>query len=101
MSRIALFVIDIQVELAQDPKTEIPHARRIREAGELILSKARSIIDTARANRQHPNLEIVIVQHEEKAEDGTLVRGSQPWKVIFPPREGDDVERLVSKNIRE
>ena len=101
MTRAVLFVIDIQVELAQHPKTEIPHAGRIREAGNAILAKARAAIDTARANRQRPGLDIVIVQHEEKPGVGTLVRGSKPWELVFTPREGDSAEWLISKHVRE
>ena len=101
MTRTALFVIDIQGELAQDPKTEIPHAKRIREAGDVILTKAREAIDKARANGQHSDLEIVIVQHEEKPEEGTMIRGSKSWELVFAPREGDDTEILVSKDVRE
>jgi len=101
MSRTALFVIDIQIDMAQDPKTEIPHARRIREAGAEILNRARSAIDNARTNNREPNLEIVIVQHEEKPADGPLVKGSEPWKLIFDPRQSDDAERVVSKSVRK
>jgi len=101
MTRTVLLVIDIQAELAQDPKTEIPHARRIREAGNAILAKARAAIERARANRQRPSLDIVIVQHEEKPEVGTLVRGSKPWELVFTPREGDNAEWLISKHVGE
>ncbi|KIM96859.1 hypothetical protein OIDMADRAFT_58410 [Oidiodendron maius Zn] len=101
MTRTALFVIDIQGELAQDPKTEIPHAKRIREAGDAILTKAREAIDKARANGQHSDLEIVIVQHEEKPEEGTMIRGSKSWELVFAPREGDDTEILVSKDVSD
>jgi nicotinamidase-related amidase len=101
MTRTALFVIDIQGELAQDPSTEIPHAKRIREVGDAILAKARGAIDGARTNGQHPNLEIVIVQHEEKPEEGTMIRGSKPWELVFAPREGDNAEIVVAKDVRE
>lgn len=101
MARTALFVIDIQVDLAQDSKTEIPHAKRIREAGTAILSQARTSIDVSRANGQRPDLNIVVVQHEEKPEDGVLVRGSKPWEVVFNYRENDAAERLVSKTVRK
>jgi hypothetical protein len=78
MSRTAIFVIDIQVELAQNATTEIPHAERIRE-----------------------DLEIVFVQHQEVAEKGPLVKGSKPWELVFKPRDNNRWERLVSKDIRE
>lgn len=88
MSRTALFVIDIQNGLANST-TEIPAASRIRQAAETILK-------TVRGNsspEQGPD--IYVVQHEESPESGDLVRGTEPWRLVFSPR-GD--ERLISKN---
>ncbi|KAF2850674.1 Isochorismatase hydrolase [Plenodomus tracheiphilus IPT5] len=101
MARTALFVIDLQADLAQNPQTEIPHAERIREAGTAILSRAREAIDLARSNRKDPGLEIVFVQHEEHAEKGPLIKGSRPWELVFKPRDRDSSERLVSKHVRD
>lgn len=98
MPSTALFVVDIQVDQAQDPKTEIPHAGRIRKSGETILAKARAAIDTARDAGRQPDLGIVFVQHEEKPEDGSLVNGSAPWKLVLSLRDTDSTEMLVSKN---
>lgn len=101
MPRSALFVIDIQRELAHDPKTRIPHADRIRSAGEEILSAARDIIDQYRtAQKQSPSV-IIFVQHEEKPDQGTLVRDTEPWKLVFEPRDGVQEERLVAKTTRQ
>lgn len=96
MASTALFVIDVQVELARS-STEIPHAKRIRDTGEAILTKARASIDAARSSGQQPSLEIIIVQHEEGPE-GTLIRGSEAWELVFPPKDG---ERLVQKDVGE
>jgi nicotinamidase-related amidase len=96
----ALFVIDIQEELAGDLGTQIPHANRIREAGTKILADARKLIDTAREKGGEPPLSIFIIQHEETPEDGTMVRGSKPWELIFSPRKGDETERVVGKTTR-
>jgi nicotinamidase-related amidase len=101
MARTALFVIDIQVELAQNATTEIPHAERIRGAGTRVLQRARQAIDSASEHGVVPDLEIVFVQHEEVAEKGPLVKGSKPWELVFKPRDNNRWERLVSKDIRE
>ncbi|SPQ25590.1 b45c74e7-c052-4cff-ba0a-03b71e85ec48 [Thermothielavioides terrestris] len=93
----ALFVIDIQNDLATDPQTRIPHAERIREAGAKILSTARAIINAQRASAEEPPAIIVFVQHEEEPENGPLVRGSEPWKLVFEPDEAAPSERLVAK----
>lgn len=101
MLRSALFVIDIQRELAQDPKTCIPHAERIRFAGEKILKSARDIIDAYRIKEEQSPSVILFVQHEEKPEDGTMVRGSEPWRLVFEPREGVKEEILIGKTTRQ
>jgi nicotinamidase-related amidase len=100
MSRTALFVVDIQHALALSPSTSIPHARRIVDAGTSILAKARATIDAARSINKDSNVEIVIVQHEERPEQGNLQRGTQAWDLVFPPRENDGCERLVGKAVR-
>jgi nicotinamidase-related amidase len=101
MARTALFVIDIQVALAQTATTEIPHAARIREAGTRILQTARQAIDSASSHGIKPGLEIVFVQHEEIASKGPLVKGTKPWSLVFAPRDNNPWERLVSKDMRE
>lgn len=101
MPRSALFVIDIQRELAQDPKTRIPLAAKVCTAGEKILAASRAIIDAYRAKAAESPSIIVFVQHEEKPEDGTLVKDTEPWKLVFEPREGVEEEILVAKTTRE
>lgn len=101
MSRSALFVVDIQRELAQDPKTQIPHAERVCSAGDKLLVAARAIIDSYRQKAQESPSVIVFVQHEEKPEEGNLVRDTDPWKLVFEPREGVKEEMLVYKTTRE
>lgn len=90
-STTALFVIDIQHALAIDPKERIPHADRL-------VAAAGEVVDAARA--VNPPL-IVFVQHEEKPENGCLVRGSEPWKLVFNPDQGAPNELLVHKTTRE
>ncbi|KAM3439532.1 hypothetical protein NHJ13734_003697 [Beauveria thailandica] len=106
MPRTALFVIDIQNELAGHPQTEVPGAARIRAAGSQILRSSRALADAAAAaaatppdQQQKPAL-TVFVQHEEKPESGTLVRGAEPWKLVFPPREDAADEILIAKTTR-
>ncbi|KAG7284563.1 hypothetical protein NEMBOFW57_010941 [Staphylotrichum longicolle] len=93
----ALFVIDIQNDLATDPNTRIPHSARIKAAGEKILAAARA---TKNIPQSGPST-IVFVQHEEKPESGSLVRGSEPWQLVFEPRPGASTERLVAKWTRD
>ncbi|PYI03685.1 hypothetical protein BO78DRAFT_431900 [Aspergillus sclerotiicarbonarius CBS 121057] len=97
-SRTALFVIDIQNELAISPETRIPHSERILTASTEILKTARSIIDAHReTSRLSPSV-IVFVQHEEgPANGGTLIKGTEPWELCFQPRAGVEEEIYVSK----
>ena len=99
MGRTALFVIDIQADLAQDPRTEIPHAARIRDVGTVILSKARTAIDNELSRGLDASLSIIIVQHHETPENGSLVKGSKPWELVFKPR--NEAERVVEKTTSE
>ena len=101
MARAALFVIDIQVDLAHNPTTEIPHAARIREAGTTILQRARQAIDSSIERGRAPDLQIVFVQHEEVEEKGPLVKGSRAWELVLQPRIDDKWEKLVEKDVRE
>ncbi|KAK4233182.1 Isochorismatase-like protein [Achaetomium macrosporum] len=105
-TKTALFVIDIQNDLTTDPKTRIPHADRIRAAGTKMLSVARELLESN--NHTHPDRSevpppalIVFVQHEENPKDGPLVRGSEPWKLVFEPRADAPYERLVAKRTRD
>jgi len=57
-------------------------------------------VDTAHKENQSPPLELVFVQHEELPEpEGELIRDTEPWKLVFNPREGESVpaEKLVAK----
>ncbi|PSR76777.1 Isochorismatase-like protein [Coniella lustricola] len=122
MPRSALFVVDIQHELAESPATRIPHHARITRASTQILAAARRILDAYRAPsssspqtttqtqiQQSPSI-IVFVQHEEQVPEGsssssfseqaTLIRGSAAWQLTFPPREGVREELLVAKTTR-
>lgn len=97
MPRTALFVIDIQNELAGNPESQVPSAARIRAAGEHILAASRALARAATTAGQEPAL-TVFVQHEESG--GALVYGSELWKLVFPPQEGVADEILVAKTTR-
>ncbi|KAG5743242.1 hypothetical protein H9Q70_014049 [Fusarium xylarioides] len=84
----------VKKDLASDDKTEIPHAERIRDAGEQILEVARGIA-------ADPKPIIVFVQHEESPESGPLVKGSKPWELVFENDPYNPREVLVSKNQRD
>lgn len=94
ISTSALFVVDIQNDLASDPKTRIPHAERIRRAGD-------DILRAARGTTANPKPIIVFVQHEEAPENGPLIRGTQQWELVFNNDPENERELLMSKNQRE
>jgi nicotinamidase-related amidase len=89
----ALFVIDIQNSLADDPKTEIPSASSLKSAITSVLSKARQYIADG-----GDDLKIYIVQHDDE-EDDTLRAGSEGWKLVFSPK--NDGEKVVRKQVRK
>lgn len=94
-SRTALFVIDIQNDMATDPQTRIPHADRLLDSAGKVLASTRRQLDGARQAEDRPL--IVFVQHEEDPSSGALVRGSKPWELVFAPRADDADEILVAK----
>lgn len=94
----ALFFIDIQKGVADDPEHEIPDAARIRTAGSKILETSRSILDSSRADESSESSALIVfIQHEEPPEDGPLNRGSELWKLVFEPRDKVAEEWLVQK----
>jgi nicotinamidase-related amidase len=99
----ALFVIDMQKDLASIPETRIPDSERLIENCGKVLGAARAAIKIGKAkastNEEVPSL-IVFVQHEEPPTEGAMVRGSEPWKLVFEPLEGEETELLVAKTTR-
>jgi nicotinamidase-related amidase len=96
--RSALFVIDIQNDLAGNPETQIPHTDRIRSSADKVIACARRLNDSARAKQSPVPYLIVFVQHEEDPASGPLVRGTRPWELVFEPRPDDPDEKLVAKS---
>jgi nicotinamidase-related amidase len=99
MSRTALFVIDIQHDLALDRENRIPHADRVLSAAEKVIASTRRQLDAGRAETpESPSRPLLVfVQHSEDPSSGSLVKGSKPWELVFQPREGDGDEILVGK----
>ncbi|PYH88933.1 Isochorismatase hydrolase [Aspergillus ellipticus CBS 707.79] len=96
-ARKAIFVIDIQHELARNPKTRVPHAERVIAAGEGILQAARAVVDAHSRDNQPSPAMLVFVQHEESPAAGTMIKGSEPWDLVFAPRTSGREEILVAK----
>ncbi|KAF7618557.1 Isochorismatase-like protein [Aspergillus flavus] len=95
MPKTALFVVDTQAGLISIPDTAIPHSARIWEVGNKILDRARNVAST--------ELEIVIVQHSDDAEDpnASLLPGTKEWELSLPMKVGGNNERIVSKTTRD
>jgi nicotinamidase-related amidase len=101
MSRTAIFIVDIQADLATIEETRMPHAARVISAAKSVLERARARIDMACDKGETPPLELVFVQHHEDPSSGALVKDTDPWKLVLPPREGNKYERLVEKDVRK
>ncbi|KAK4675809.1 hypothetical protein QC764_507340 [Podospora pseudoanserina] len=102
-SKTAILVVDIQNSLATNPCTKIPHAARVCEAGTSILQVARQIRDTrVREHSLPPGFITVFVQHQESPEEGLLVFGTDPWGLVFKPRQGleNGEDFVVAKSVR-
>ncbi|KAK4178053.1 Isochorismatase-like protein [Triangularia setosa] len=104
VSKSAILVVDIQNSLVIDPRTKIPHATRVYEAGTRILEMARQIRDTrVREQNQPSNFIIIFVQHHESPDEGPLVLGTEPWGLVFTPRQDLESmeEFIVGKSVRD
>src|SRR5579883_1888148 len=97
MTETALFVIDIQNDLAGCADTEIPDAQRIRDAAATLLKNSRSVIRDAVEKDKIPSITLAFVQHEESPDKGLLNKGTKPWELVFPPSATNACEQLVSK----
>ncbi|KAM7219747.1 putative isochorismatase hydrolase [Rhypophila decipiens] len=96
----ALFIIDIQKDLALNEATQIPHAERVKTATAAILSSARRYLACTTAG----NDILVFVQHHEPPERGPLQKGTTAWELVFEPTEeglGKGREILVGKDTRD
>lgn len=104
-SPTALFVIDIQNDFFTNPELTIPDPKRIRTAGAAILKRARAKLDSAKSksgaadDETEMPLRIIFVQHEEDEAEGPLVRGTEPWQLVFEPREGETIVGKTTKYV--
>lgn len=99
--RTALFVIDIQNDLATDPKTRIPHAARLLDAADKVITSTRKQLEALRQTQDQSRPLLVFVQHSEDPSSGALVKGTNPWKLVFHPRPDDADEILMGKTTRK
>jgi len=96
MPKTALFVIDIQDDLAGEGNPNAsPYAARVRAAGTEILKRARAAVDDAEKQKSASPLDLIFVQHDDT--EGPLIRGLDSWKLVFEPDKSRTTERLVSK----
>lgn len=93
-SKTALFIIDVQNALAYTPASRVPHAERLTTVLQEVLSTARSL--PAPKNSTETPI-IVFVQHSQPPEDGALVKGTEPWQLVFKPDQSNPNEMLVHK----
>src|SRR3954447_22354134 len=99
---VALFVIDIQNENTTDLETKVRAADRIKHAGETILQAARQTLDAYRVTKgASPPILIIFVQHEDLHGEGTLLKDTEAWRLVFEPRCEVEDEILVHKITRE
>lgn len=95
----ALFVIDVQQGLIAGPEA-VPDALEVRQAIHDVLESVRHHNDTAQLNNKScKRVKIVFVQHNDKDPEDPIYKGKPTWELMFSPRENDDAERLVFKDV--
>lgn len=95
-SRTALVVVDVQEGIANQ-KDGVPDADKINKAIGSILRQARQHNDVN--SQRAEQIEILFIQHDDKDPEDPLHRGKSTWNLVFPPRQGTENERLVSKDV--
>jgi len=95
-SKIALFVVDVQEGIA-NLTSGVPDADNINQAISAVLRLARQHNDINQEREKA--IEILFIQHDDKDPEDPLYRGKPTWNLVFPPRQGVETERLISKNV--
>lgn len=97
----AIFVIDVQQALTSGPDA-VPDALDVLQAINHVLRKVRQQNDEAQSSAgPKRKTQIVFVQHNDNDPQDPLWKGKATWELTFPPREDDDAEVLVSKDVRK
>ncbi|KAI7189207.1 hypothetical protein KC343_g11601 [Hortaea werneckii] len=95
----ALFVIDVQQGLIAGPES-VPDAVEVRQAIHDVLESVRHHNDIAQLNSKlSKRVKIVFVQHNDRDPEDPMYKGKSTWELIFSPREDDDAECLVFKDV--
>ena len=98
-SRTALFVIDVQVDLAQKADSEVPDAEAIREALSNLIKGVRDYNDTEKTNAAQ-KVQLVFVQHNDLDPEDPLAKGKPTWELVFKPNEHEG-DWYISKDVRD
>ncbi|KAI7475406.1 hypothetical protein KC351_g10097 [Hortaea werneckii] len=95
----APFVIDVQQDLIAGPEA-VPDAVEVHQAIHDVLEPVRHHNDTAQLNNKlSKRVKIVFAQHNDKDPEDPMYKGKSTWELTFSPREDDDAERLVFKDV--
>jgi hypothetical protein len=98
-SQTALVVVDVQDGIANSTYG-VPDAGEITHAISSIVRLARLHNETQSGSQGSKNsVEILFIQHDDKDPEDPLYRGKATWKLLFPPRQGVETERLISKDV--
>jgi nicotinamidase-related amidase len=99
LSRTALIVVDVQYCIA-NLTDGVPDADEVTQAISSVLRHARLHNEIQIAHHESKRMvEIVFVQHDDKNPEDPLFRGKTTWNLLFPPQQGAEHERLVSKDV--
>ena len=98
-SKTALVVVDVQDGIANSTYG-VPDASEITHAIGSIVRLARLHNETQSGSQgSKDSVEILFIQHDDKDPEDPLYRGKATWELLFPPRQGIETERLVSKDV--
>lgn len=94
--KTALFIIDVQVDLADKADSEVPDAEAIREALNSLIKGVRDYNQSVPSQK----VQLIFVQHNDRDPKDPLAKGKFTWELVFKPKveEGD---WYISKDVRD
>ncbi|MCO5565769.1 hypothetical protein L7F22_019444 [Adiantum nelumboides] len=96
--KTALFIIDVQVDLAEKADSEVPDAEAIREALNSLIKGVRDYNHNQSVTSQ--KVQLIFVQHNDRNPKDPLAKGKSTWELVFKPKE-EEGDWYISKDVRD
>lgn len=99
LHRSALFIIDVQVDIADQVDSEVPDASAIRETLDKLIKGVREH-NHSRVSNDSEKVQLIFVQHNDRNPEDPLAKGKPTWELVFKPNEHEG-DWYVTKDVRD